>query len=70
MKYIINYVRGTVILHNFLLARDPSNDMWIEDEDDNELDPKPVGGDGTAPNYSRRSELMHYLSDLEDTPIN
>ena len=70
MKHIINYVRGAVILHNFLLAGDPGDDEWIEDEDDNELDPKPIGGDGTAPNYSRRDVLMHYFIDLEDTPIN
>lgn len=70
MKRIINYVRGTVVLHNFL-RNDDVDDEWMEDvhEGEDDLDPEP-STTTNSPNYARRDELFYYLSELVDTTIN
>jgi hypothetical protein len=70
MKRIINYVRGAVVLHNFLLNE--SEEDWIdanEVEVEDDLDPEPAAI-YNQPDYARREELLYYLSELEDTTIN
>ena len=70
MKCIIDYVRGTVILHNYLRNKEMDKD-WLEDVCEGEDDLEPEASTATnAPNYARRNELFFYLSELEDTTIN
>ena len=70
MQRIIKYVRGTVVLHNFLRNED---DDWIDTseilEGEDDLEPE-ASTASNAPNYSRRDELYFYLSELEETTIN
>ena len=70
MIRIIDYGRGTVILHNFL-RNEEIDEEWLEDiqEGEDDLDPEPSTATN-APNYARRDELFFYLSELEDTTIN
>ena len=70
MIRIINYTRGTVILHNFL-RNDEVDEEWLGDiqEGEDDLDPEPSTPTNT-PDYARRDELFFYLSELEDTTIN
>ena len=71
MKRIINFVRGTVVIHNFSIGDDIN---WRTDECDNdsedEEDPGPDQCEDGTGNDRRRSELFHCLSELEDTNIN
>jgi hypothetical protein len=72
MKRIIDYVRGNVILHNFLLNDHTEND-WLEEtiieEGEDDLEPEPFTATNT-PDYGRRQEIYYYLSEMEDTTIN
>ena len=70
MKRLIDYVRGTVVLHNFL--RNDGMDEWLElplEENQDDLDAEPATA-SNEPDYQRRDELFFYLSELEDTTIN
>ena len=71
MKRIINFVRGSVVIHNFSIGDDIN---WRTDECDNdsedEEDPGPDQCEDGTGNDRRRSELFYYLSELEDTNIN
>ena len=72
MRKIINYIRGTVVLHNFLR----NDDEWVPVEPENywegeETDPEAyIPYAGNRPNYLRRDEVYNYLSELEETVIN
>jgi DDE superfamily endonuclease len=71
MQRIINYVRGTVVMHNFLRNDETS---WLEvlkdmQEGEDDLDPEPTNA-SNAPDYSRREELLYYLSELLETTFN
>ena len=72
MARIINYVRGTVILHNFLLG--DSEDYTCDDaEGEDDLQPETRRDTTAASNqadYRRRDELYYYLSELEGATIN
>jgi hypothetical protein len=70
MCRIIDYTRGTVVLHNYLIG--DIDDDWIADENlegEDDLEPESLATSNVA-DYSRRDELYYYLSELEDTPIN
>jgi DDE superfamily endonuclease len=73
MDRVVDYVRGSVILHNFLRTDDTEEEEWIdvttqhEGEDDLEPEPSTASNQG---DYGRRDELYYYLSELEDTAIN
>ena len=69
MQRILKYVRGCVILHNFLVDEDVDSE-WIEVEIEEEEDrvQETQSSQNTADN-TRRSELFFYLSELEDTNI-
>ena len=71
MDRIINYVRGCVILHNYLIEDEVDAD-WIEDSDDclDDLAPETANTASNVPDYTRRDELYFYLSELEETAIN
>jgi DDE superfamily endonuclease len=73
MVRIVDYVRGSVVLHNFLQT-DSEDSTWINlselDEGDNDLDPEPTTASNQEADYSRREELYFYLSELEETTIN
>ena len=70
MQRIIDYVRGAVILHNYLLQED-INASWIEVGVEGEDDPDPEPSSATNElNYAHRDELFFYLSELDDTAIN
>ena len=70
MDKIIMAVRGAVILHNFLIA-DPIEDEWVHQEAQDDLEPEQPGtGTSNQPDYSRRQDLLYYLSELEETTIN
>ena len=67
LQTIINHVRGTVVLHNFLR----NDESWLEaiPEGDDDLDPEATAT-GNQADYSRRDELFYYLSELPETTIN
>jgi DDE superfamily endonuclease len=73
MTRIIDYVRGSIVLHNFLLKSDEPDEDWLnlaamnECEDDLDLEPSTPSN---MADYGRRDELYYYLSELEDTAIN
>ena len=70
MTRIIKYVRGTVIMHNFL-RNDEIDKNWMEDIQEGEDDLEPEAPTNTNnPDYGRRDELYFYLSELVDTAIN
>jgi DDE superfamily endonuclease len=73
MNRIIDYTRGSVVLHNFLLKVDETDNEWIDLNDIHEgiddLDPESSTPINQA-DYGRRDELYYYLSELEDTAIN
>jgi DDE superfamily endonuclease len=69
MHRLIDYVRGTVILHNFL--RNENVQEWIDMIEEVLDDLEPEAGTATnQANYARRDELFYYLSELQDTVIN
>jgi nuclease HARBI1 len=67
---IIDHVRGAVVLYNFLLSEE-DDESWIVviEEPDDDLDPEAAVMSSEA-DYSRRGELLFYLSELEATTIN
>ena len=67
---IIDHVRGTVILHNFLLSEPVDPDWLNSDEGDNDLEPEVASTNSNQPDNRRRAELLYYLSELEETSIN
>ena len=69
MKRLIDYVRGTVILHNFLRNDDDWVQMDLDEFVDNALQPEANAPSNQA-DYTRRDELYFYLSKLPDTTIN
>ena len=70
LQRIINHVRGTVILHNYLVGQ-PYDEEWIQSEgDDDDLEAEAVSNNSNQPDNRRRSELLFYLSELEETTIN
>lgn len=72
MERIISYVRGAVVLHNYLLG-EGVDETWIDEapaEGNDGLGPEPTSTDSNVPNYARRDELFFYLSELEETTIN
>lgn len=69
LQRITKYVRVGVMLHNFLIE-EPVNNQWIDNTQEDDLDPEAASGPGTQPNYQRRDELMFCLSELEDVAIN
>ena len=73
MEGFIQYVRGTVVVHNFL-HHEEEDDNWIDlsdlQEGEDDLDPEPTTTPNSAPNYERRNEIYYYLSELQQTTIN
>ena len=71
LRRIIDNVRGTVILHNFLI-NEKIEDGWIQhEEEDGEEEIGPESQTRfTQANDTCRSELLYYLSELESTAIN
>jgi DDE superfamily endonuclease len=70
MSTIIDHVRGTVVLHNFMISQ-PYEEEWIDsDEGVDDLEPEGTPSMSNDPDSRRRSELMFYLSELEETTIN
>ena len=72
MQKVVDHVRGSVVLHNFLID-DPIDQDWVcgfeEGEDD--LTPERVSpNQSNEPDYRRHQELLFYLSELEETTIN
>ena len=69
MDRIIKYVRGSVVLHNFLVS-EPFDEDWINaNEGMDDLDPESTMTTSNEPDYARRQELLYYLSELEETTI-
>lgn len=65
-----NYARGTVTLHNCLME-DPVDDDWPQNEPAGDHDTEePPSANSNEPNYERRDELHHYLSEIPDTAAN
>ena len=69
MERIIAFVRGAVVLHNFLID-EPVEASWIDIDADDEAEPEPNRSSGNEPDYRRRQELLYYLSELPETTIN
>jgi DDE superfamily endonuclease len=70
MKRIVCYVRGTVILHNFLRTEGFNEEDWIQIvQEEDHLAPE-TGATSNKADYARRDELYYYLSELENTAIN
>jgi DDE superfamily endonuclease len=70
MSRIIDHVRAAVVLHNFMISQ-PYEDDWIDsDEGVDDLEPEGTLLMSNDPDSRRRSELMFYLSELEETTIN
>jgi DDE superfamily endonuclease len=70
LKRIVDHVRGTVVLHNYLIGQ-PIDDSWLDEQDDyDDLDPEPGSHSSNQPDNRRRAELLYYLSELEFTTIN
>ena len=71
LKRIVDHVRGSVVLHNFLIA-DPIDTEWIEsgEEGADDLEPEGIANQSNKPDNKRREELLYYLSELEETAIN
>ena len=67
---VVNYVRGGVVLHNFLRNDEEEANWFIEREGEDDLEPEPVDRGSNTPDYRRREELLFCLSELEDTVIN
>ena len=67
MNTIIDHVRGTMILHNFLM----NDGSWVEVLPDgvDDLEPE-AAATGSQADYSRRDEPFFYLSELPETTIN
>ena len=68
MHNIINHIRGTVVLHNFLR----NDEDWLEalvGEGGDDVEPESAA-ESYQPIFSRREELYFYLSELPDTAIN
>jgi hypothetical protein len=71
MNRIINYVRGCVVLHNYLID-DEVDENWMEEGNDclDDLAPETASTATNTPDYTRRDELYYYLSELDETAIN
>ena len=69
VKRIIDCVRGTVILHDFLLSDEDWLQVTTEEETSDDLEPEPTTA-SNQPDHSRRDELCFHLSELMDTAIN
>jgi DDE superfamily endonuclease len=70
MARIIDHVRGAIILHNFMIGQ-PFEEEWIAtDEGIDDLEPEANITMSNDPDSRRRSELLYYLSELEETAIN
>ena len=71
LQRIIDYVRGVVVLHNFLMA-EPIDAKWIENQEteDDDLESERGHTRETTADHTRMNELFYYLSELRDTPIN
>ena len=69
MKRMIKHVRGTVVLHNFSIKE---NINWGYQEEDDEEEQGTLDQEQTddEENDLRRSEVLFYLSELEETNIN
>lgn len=68
LKNIIKYVRGGVILHNYML-QEQVDEEWLEVDQGDDLPPESSATTGHQANYTRRNEIFHYLSELQDTVI-
>ena len=71
MDKVIAHVRGSVTLHNYLID-EPIDEAWMEGgEGEDDLAPEPImARNSNEPDYKRRNELLFYLSELEETPLN
>ena len=71
MDRVIDLVRGSVILHNFLI-KEPIDEDWINNSTDgnDDLDPEGTSSNSNQPDYRRRDDLLYYLSELQETSIN
>ena len=71
MQRIINYVRGSVILHNFLICEEVDAEWLTSDEGQDDLEPEATVNTATnTPDYTRRNELFYYQSELQEITIN
>jgi DDE superfamily endonuclease len=72
MTRLIDYVRGSVIMHNFLRTENSTETDWIEMEPEGEddLEPESTASAASPADYTRRDELYFYLSELDGTAIN
>ena len=70
MKQIIKYVKGGVILHNFLITEDIHQDWYSPDDDDSDDPLIPEANSSVnQENAARRDQLLVYLSEIEGTNI-
>jgi DDE superfamily endonuclease len=70
MSKVIDHVRGSVILHNYMIDQ-PFDSDWIDDnEGKDDLEPEASSRLSNNPDNRRRNELMYYLSELQETTIN
>ena len=71
MDGVIDSVRGTVVLHNFLVGEDIDS-TWIDnnDEGSDNLDPEKSSGPSNKPDHSGRSKLFFHLREPEETSLN
>ena len=56
---------------NYLID-EPIDEAWMEGgEGEDDLAPEPImARNSNEPDYKRRNELLFYLSELEETPLN
>jgi hypothetical protein len=69
---IVDYVRGSVVLHNYLCTDGTNDGEWMDLSEvqlEDDLEPEPSRPSNQA-DYGRRDELYYYLSELDDTVIN
>lgn len=69
MNVTINYIRGAVTLHNYLIE-DAVDSEWIQPEPVGNESEESVSANSNEPNYERRDELYYYLSEIPETAIN
>ena len=72
MERLLDYIKGGVILHNFLI-QDPVEEDWLDEihEGEDDLAEEQTNNSSSdRADYSRRDELYFYLSELEETTIN
>ena len=70
MNKIIKYVQGCVVIHNYLVSEPVDSDWLLHEEGIDDLEPESAATTSNEPDYSRRQELLYYLSELEETTIN